>query len=299
MTSTQVLPVISSGIILTFAVLVFRRSIKRGGLHLVLWGIGLAMFGVASLAEAYSAVAWHPMAFRLWYLAGAMLNAAWLGQGTVYLLREEYLPNVLVSLALGYALAAGTVDVLSRLLGLAPAVQGGLVALAGLAGTFALLRRWGYHWAPRRLATGLTVLLIAGTVIATYLVFTTPLDAARFDIHQTLSAQYRELLPPGAIVRSLTPIFNIYRLLSLVGGALYSAWLLRRKETLFHRVMGNLFIALGALSLAFASTLVRFGLGDYLYLGELSAAMLMFAGFVLVTTKAPASHAPRQRVMAS
>jgi hypothetical protein len=42
-------------------------------------------------------------------------------------------------------------------------------------------------------------------------------------------------------------------------------------------------IAVGALSIAFASTLTRLGLGAYLYLGELLAATLMFAGFLLAT----------------
>lgn len=73
----------------------------------------------------------------------------------------------------------------------------------------------------------------------------------------------------------------------VVGGALYSTWLLWRKEIVPHRVAGNLLIAMGTLSLAFASTLVRLGIGDYLYVGEFTAATLMFAGFVLATARVP------------
>jgi len=36
---------------------------------------------------------------------------------------------------------------------------------------------------------------------------------------------------------------------------------------------------------ASASTLARFGIGQYLYLGELLAAVLMFAGFLLAGRK--------------
>lgn len=222
------LPAATAAVIAVFAVLVFQRYRARGGTHLLLWGIGLTMFGIASLAEAYSTLAWSPAAFRLWYLAGAILNAAWLGQGTVFLLSRR-----------------------------------------------------------RRVARTLFALLVFGSVLAAWLVFTTPINAARFTPQETLSAQYREILPRGAPVRRLTPIFNIYGLMTLVGGALYSAWLLRRKEIVPHRVIGNILIAAGGLALGFASTLVRLGLADYLYIGELIAAVLMFAGFLLVSTRLP------------
>src|SRR5713226_11840 len=160
------LPLASSLVIVFFAVLIFRRYHRRGGLPLLVWGIGLTMFGIASLAEAYSAWGWHPVVFRLWYLCGAMLNAAWLGQGTIFLLSRR-----------------------------------------------------------PRLPWTLCGLLVVGSLIGAYLVFRTPLDATHFTARASLSAQYREILPPGATVRKLTPIFNIYGLLTLVGGALYSAWL--------------------------------------------------------------------------
>ena len=232
MSGTQLLAVASSIVIVLFAALVFRRYAQRGGTHLLLWGIGLSMFGIGSLAEAYSVLAWHPVVFRLWYLTGAILNAAWLGQGTVFLLSKR-----------------------------------------------------------KRLARILLGLLVLGSVLGTYLIFTTPLNPARFNTREPLSTQYREILPPGATVRKLTPLFNIYGLITLVGGALYSAWLLYRKEIVPNRVIGNILIAGGALAIGFASTLVRLGLGDYLYLGELAAAILMFAGFLLATARAPAQVA--------
>jgi hypothetical protein len=36
--------------------------------------------------EAVLGLAYHPLALKAWYLAGAMLTAAWLGQGTMFLL---------------------------------------------------------------------------------------------------------------------------------------------------------------------------------------------------------------------
>jgi hypothetical protein len=224
----NLLPFASTLIIFIFAFLVFRRYARRRGTHLLIWGVGLIMFGVGSFAEAYSALDWNPTVFRLWYLGGAVLNAAWLGQGTVYLLLRRRVRNV-------------------------------------------------------RVAHILLALLIAGSLFATYALFTTPLDPAQFSTDVALSDQYRDILPQGAAVRLTTPFFNIYGLITLVGGAIYSAWLFWRKRIFPNRVIGNVLIAVGALSIGFASVLTRLGFGGYLYLGELLASALMLAGFMKAT----------------
>lgn len=285
MNTIQLLPLASSIIILVFAWLVLRRYAVRRGRHLLIWGVGLLMFGAASLAEAYSASAWHPLVFRLWYLGGAVLSAAWIGQGTVYLLAGARLPNLLVSLVFGYTAAAALFIAIGRL-GLGTGIVAALIAFHGLVFAAVVHRLLVRRWHPQRLAAVLTALLVAGSLVAAYLIFSIPLDGSRFDAGRALSAQYREILPPGAVVRKLTPVFNIYGTITLVGGALYSAWLLWRKEIAPHRVLGNILIAGGAFVIASASTMVRLGLGDYLYAGELLAASLMFSGFLLATSKA-------------
>jgi hypothetical protein len=62
-------------------------------------------------------------------------------------------------------------------------------------------------------------------------------------------------------------------------------------------VVGNVLIAAGALSIGLASTLTRLGYGGYLYLGELVAALLMFAGFLMAA--APSTEAERSEATAS
>lgn len=287
----QGIPVASSIIILVFAALVFRRYRFRRGRHLFIWGVGLLLFGIASLAEAYSASAWHPVVFRLWYLGGAVLSAAWIGQGTVHLLAGARLPNVLVSLLFGYAVATVLFVALARVLALSAGAVGALIAFHGLIFGAAFQRRLVRRWNPQALASALTWVLLAGSLAAAVMVAAVPLDASAFDSTSPLSAQYREILQRGASIRRLTPVFNIYGTIALVGGALYSAWLLWRKEIAPHRVIGNVLIALGAFVIAGASTMVRLGLADYLYLGELLAAALMFSGFLLATAKA-ASREP-------
>ena len=91
----------------------------------------------------------------------------------------------------------------------------------------------------------------------------------------------------GGAVRLTTPFFNVYGLITLVGGALWSAWLFLRKRVLPNRVIGNVLIAAGALSIGFASTLTRMGYGQLLYLGELIAAILMYVGFVMAGRPEP------------
>ena len=227
-----VLPFISTVIMLVFAVSVFGRWLARGKPHFLYWSIGLGMFGAGSFAEAYFAgIGWSKLVFFIWYFFGAVLNAAWIGHGTLLLLFR---------------------------------------------------RRW---------TTVLTGLLIVGSLAALALMLQVMprLDAGAFNPDLAISEQYREIMPTvseGATIRLTTPFFNIYGLITLVGGALWSAWLFLRKQVLPNRVLGNVLIAAGALSIGLASTLTRLGYGGYLYLGELVAAVLMYSGFVLAARPA-------------
>jgi hypothetical protein len=127
---------------------------------------------------------------------------------------------------------------------------------------------------------GVTVLLIVGSFIAAGLMLTTSLDASQFTTDAAISEQFADIMEAGAPVRYSTPFFNIYGLFTLVGGAIYSAYLYWRKRVLPHRVVGNLLIAVGALTIGVASAMARVGNGEYLYAAELVAAILMYSGFM-------------------
>ena len=89
-----VIPLLSSIISFVFALLVFKRYFERKGTYLPLWGIGMVFYGIGGFCEFYfGAYGWNALVFRLWYLFGAILVAAWLGQGTVYLLAKPKLAN--------------------------------------------------------------------------------------------------------------------------------------------------------------------------------------------------------------
>lgn len=104
-------PILSTIITLIFAVAVFERYRRRGGAHLLLWGIGLILYGMGTLTEAVMLFTFHPLVLKLWYLSGAMLTAAWLGQGTVHLLvRKRGAPKTLtVVLSLVSIVSAGLI----------------------------------------------------------------------------------------------------------------------------------------------------------------------------------------------
>jgi hypothetical protein len=230
-----ILPFISSLISFVFAFFVLKRYAKKKGNHTLLWGIGMIFYGIGGFCEGfYGAFGWNDLVFRLWYLFGAILVAAWLGQGTVFLLAKKPWPTITM------------------------------------------------------------ILLVLGSIYGAYRVFTATLDPTLL----TTSLHTGSELSGSAIttdgVRSLTPIFNIYGTVTLVGGAIWSAWIFFRKRVLLHRTIGNILIAAGALAPAFGGAGSRFGIPAALYIGELVGAILMFIGFWRATTPMTAAQPEAQ-----
>lgn len=222
------LSIVSTIITFVFAAAVFNRYSRRKGTHLLLWGIGLVFYGLGTLSEVILSFTFSELALKVWYLTGAMLTAAWLGQGTVYLLVRK-----------------------------------------------------------RGVARTLTIILTAVSILAAVLIFAAPLNpaAAAYDPSLPASAQYKEIMTRSALIILLTILLNIYGTLTLVGGAIYSAYLFWRKRVLFNRMVGNILIAAGALMPAMGGTFVQAGLVDWLYLSELLGVILMYLGFMQATAK--------------
>jgi len=130
----------------------------------------------------------------------------------------------------------------------------------------------------------LTWMLVVVSVLALLLIFAAPVNAVAYDVTRPVSEQYKEILTRSGPIILLTILLNIYGTITLVGGAIYSAFLFWRKKILANRMYGNILIAAGALSPALGGTFLRTGLVDLLYLSELIGAILMFIGFVLATS---------------
>ena len=220
------LPILSTIITFIFAIAVFNRFNVRHGSHLLLWSIGLVLYGIGTLTEVIMLFKFNALALKLWYLSGAMLTAAWLGQGTINL----------------------------------------------------LVRRRG-------ITPTLNFILVIVSLLAVVLVIMAPVTsaAASYNPAQPLSAQYKDILTRSSMVVVLTILLNTYGTFTLVGGALYSAFIFWRKRVLFNRMVGNILIAAGAILPAMGGTFIKIGLPDFLYLSEFLGVILMYIGFLQAT----------------
>ena len=70
-----------------FTLSTFDRWLRRRQPHELAWTVAMALFAVGSGALWWAeSSGWNLMAFRIFFLAGAVLNVAWLALGTLYLL---------------------------------------------------------------------------------------------------------------------------------------------------------------------------------------------------------------------
>lgn len=231
----HIISMLSTVVTFIFAVSVLNRYRYRKGTHLLMWGIGLILYGLGTLSEVILSFTFSVAVLKIWYLSGAMLTAAWLGQGVIWL----------------------------------------------------LVRRPG-------VARLLTYLLAAVSLLAIVLVAAAPVTALAdsYIVSQPISSQYKDILVRSGLVTALTIILNLYGTVTLVGGALYSAYLFWRKQVLLNRVIGNVLIATGALIPAIAGSFVGAGMVDMLYLSELLGVVIMYIGFLQATASRPVQKTP-------
>ncbi len=219
------LPYLSTIVTFAFVFSVYSRYRQRGGTHLLFWAVGLLFYGLGTLSEVILSLAFNVFILKVWYVTGAMLTAAWLGQGSVHLLIRK--------------------------------------------GSAAKISTW---------------VLAAVSALAIFLVLSAPALSGNYDVTHPASEQYKDFLTRGGLTILLTILLNIYGTLTLVGGAIYSAFLFWRKKILANRMFGNILIAAGALSPAVGGSLLKAGLADMLYLSELVGAILMYIGFMMATS---------------
>lgn len=108
-TFVHYIPIATSVFALAFAVVLLRRWRRKGGLHLLWWGIGVLMYGVGTVTESLTTLfGWSEPVFRAWYISGALLGGAPLAQGTVYLLLKRKTAHRLTVLLLAVVAVAAT-----------------------------------------------------------------------------------------------------------------------------------------------------------------------------------------------
>lgn len=204
-----------------FTLLVGRQFLARRKPHQLAWALALLFFTVGTGCQFLAGWnGWNETIYRLWYLTGAILTAAYFGQGTLYL------------------------------------------------------------QARRRTGHVVMALLLAASLIAAVLVWRSPVD-----LDQALAGVSVSGAGMPRPVRLLTPLFNVFGTLLLVGGAVKSSWFFLWNGLSNSRAAGTGLIALGALVVAFGGTLARFSFPAALYLTELLGVSVIFAGYLLTNRK--------------
>jgi hypothetical protein len=210
------LPVATTVVAVFFAAVLWRHArAKPGARYLLWWAIGVTLYGVGTLTEALTTIfGWHEPIFRAWYIAGALLGAAPLAQGTVYLLL------------------------------------------------------------PRRIADRLTVLLLTYIAIASGFVVATPIVTDLVESHRLAGG-----VMEWQWVRLFSPLVNLYAVVFLIGGAIWSAWRYWRRGDSGSRVKGNVLIAVGAILPGVGGSFARMGVVEVLYITELVGLLLIWGGY--------------------
>ena len=156
-------------------------------------------------------------------------------------------------------------------------ISGALLGGAPLAqGTVYLLLR-------RRTANILTMCLVPTIVVAALCVMASPLDLSRMEPYR-LSGDVLEWY----WVRLFSPFINTYALIYLAGGAMLSAYRFKKNPVTYHRFVGNVFIAVGAVLPAIGGSFTRFGYTEVLYVTELVGLVMIYVGYRFnIRQKAP------------
>jgi hypothetical protein len=126
----------------------------------------------------------------------------------------------------------------------------------------------------RRLANRLAVLLLIAVATAATFVLLTPIDYTAVETYR-LSGRVME----WSWVRLFSPFINTYAFIFLVGGAVVSAWRFRKSRDTYHRVVGNVLIAVGALLPGIGGTATRMGHVEVLYVTEIIGIILIWMGY--------------------
>ncbi len=317
-----VLPLGSSVLSFVFAAMVFDQWLQRRHSFQLVWAIGLLWYGISAGCEfAGSAFGWSEPLYRTWYLIGAFFVAAYLGAGSIYLLRKTRFgyfagATVLIGGTLSLLFTHATVRGTNTPLYPGSATAGMVAFIVALVGGVAIIAATALR---RPLAAHIAMaVLVVGSIAAVYLTFSAPLAAPGWALDPNTHVPVGSAFP--GYVRVLTGPFNIAGALCLVFGAIFSAYVYMPKRKVLRakvkipvvaqlygataiavnlvaslpvavpelvrgkvnsRVPATILIAAGAFIPGVTSGLNRFGVTWSFFLGEFLGVLLIFAGFLV------------------
>jgi hypothetical protein len=313
-----VLPLLSSLLSFVFAVMVADQWLRRRQPYQLVWTIGLLWYGISAGTEFWGgAFGWSEPVYRAWYLIGAFGVAAYLGLGTVFLLRNTRFGYVVAFSVFGGGLFS-ILSALARANEGDPASGGTVAAVVAFSSVAALAIALATRFRRPSAAPLTAVVLVVASVAVTYLTLAAPVAAPGFALDPATGVPTGEAFPPD--LRVMTPPFNIAGAFALVFGAAYSAYIFMPKRRVLRvtsripilggvgralavlvnffasiptaaralragelnsRVPATLLIALGGFIPGWTSGLNRFGVTWSFYLGELLGVVFIFVGFLV------------------
>lgn len=151
--------------------------------------------------------------------------------------------------------------------------------LGALLGGAPLAQGTVYLLMSRRFAHISAIILVTVIAIAAFLVILSPVDAvvAAEDRLTGRALEWQD-------IRKITPFINIYAFIFLFGGAVYSAWKYFLRDKTDARMLGNVFIAIGALLPGIGGSFTRFGYVEVLYVTELLGLVCIYFGYRIIKT---------------
>ena len=160
------------------------------------------------------------------------------------------------------------------LFGWSPVLMKSWYVAGALLGGAPLAQGTVYLLLPRRTAHALTVALLTVVAVAAACVILSPIDATLVESHR-LSGRVLE----WTWVRRFSPFVNLYAVVFLIGGAIWSAVRYAGDPATRHRAVGNTLIAVGAILPGIGGTATRMGYTEVLYVTELLGLILIWWGY--------------------
>ncbi len=157
-----------------------------------------------------------------------------------------------------------------------------------LLGGFPLAQGSVYLLMKRRFADVSSVFWVTVIVVAAVFVCLSPIQDP-----STVDYKLTGKVLEWRWVRLFSPFINLYALIFLVGGAVYSAMRYNRSGGQEARFKGNIFIAIGGLLPGIGGTFTRFGYVNVLFVTELIGLFLIYVGYRIIRSdrKQPATIA--------
>ncbi|MCH8247169.1 MAG: hypothetical protein IH951_12270 [Bacteroidetes bacterium] len=150
-----------------------------------------------------------------------------------------------------------------------------------------------YLFFSNRIAHRLTAVLLLYITVASVFVLLSPLDLSQVESYR-LSGSVLE----WQWVRLFSPVVNLYAVVFLIGGAIWSAVKYARSDrSLRDRMWGNIAIAVGAILPGIGGTATRAGYVEVLYVTEFVGLLLIWLGYNLMTRSTGRSIHEKQQAL--